>query len=112
MMNTRSQVQLAMDDEKLGEALVICQAGIKSIEEFFKQMARPELAEHCSELSILRSVEEEITHALPSDPTDKLHEDLSKALEREQYEEAAELRDKLRNLNKSDSHIPYRQSEN
>ena len=112
MMNTRSQVQLAMDDEKLGEALVICQAGIKSIEEFFKQMARPELLEHCSELSILKSLEEEIIHALPSDPTAELHADLSEALEQEQYERAAELRDKLHNLNKSNFQIPHQQSEN
>ena len=106
MMNTRARVQLAVDDEKFSEALEICQGGIKSIEEFFKQMARPELAEHCSELAILRSVQEEINNRLPLDPADALHADLSKALEREQYEKAAELRDKLRNLNKSDFESP------
>ena len=100
MMNTRARIQLAIDDEKLAEALAMCQEGIMGIREFFKQMAKPELAEHCSELAILKSVHDEINNKLPLDPADALHADLSKALEREHYEKAAELRDKLRNLNK------------
>ena len=112
MMNARARIQLAIDDERLVEALEICQEGINRITEFFKQMGKPELAERCSELDILRSVEEEIISKLPSDPTALLHADLSEALEREQYEKAAELRDRLRNLNKSNFQIPHQQSEN
>ena len=112
MMNTRSRVQLAVDDDNLCEALDICQGGIESIEEFFKHMGKPSLSEHCSELAILSSVEDEIVHKLPSDPTVELHADLNKALEQEQYEKAAELRDKLRDFDKSSSQIPPQQSEN
>ena len=106
MMNTRARVQLAIDDDRLGEAAEICREGIKHISEFFKQMAKPELAEQCSELAILHSVHEEISDNLPANPADSLHEDLTKALEREHYEKAAELRDQLRKLNKSNFQSP------
>ena len=112
MMNTRSRVQLAVDNDNLCEALDICQGGIENIEEFFKYMGKPDLAEHCSELSILSSVEEDILYKLPSDPKADLHADLNEALEQEHYEKAAELRDKLHNLNKSNFQIPPQQSEN
>ncbi len=106
MMNTRARVQLAIDNDRLSEAAQICREGINHIREFFKQMAKPELAEQCSELDILHSVHEEIADKLPADPADALHADLNKALEREHYEKAAELRDKLRGLNRSDYQSP------
>ena len=106
MMNTRARVQLAVDDEKLAEALEICRGGIRRIREFFKRMAKADLAEHCSELAILQSVQEDLRKKLPSDPVEALHTDLTEALEREHYEKAAELRDKLRNLNRSDFQSP------
>ena len=101
MMNTRAQIQLATDADNLSEALTLCEEGIRGIGEFFEEMSKPDLAEHCSELEILRSLQREIENKLPRDPADALHADLSKALEEEHYEKAAELRDKLRHLNKS-----------
>ena len=104
MMNTRARIQLAIDDDKLTQAARICREGINHIRAFFKQMAKPELAEQCSELAILHSVHEEISDKIPEDPADALHADLTKALEYEHYEKAAELRDKLRSLNRPDHH--------
>ena len=106
MMNTRARIQLAIDDDKLAQAAEICREGINHIRVFFKQMAKPELAEQCSELAILHSVHEEISDKLPTDPADALHQDLTEALEREHYEKAAELRDKLRSLNRPDYQSP------
>ena len=106
MMNTRAEAQLAIQENKLVEALEICRQGINSIEQFFKQISRPSLAKKCSELAILRSLSEDLKQKLPLDPTEVLHADLAKALEKEQYEKAAELRDKLRNLNDSNLHFP------
>ena len=106
MMNSRAKVQVALDDQNKALALETCREGIKSIEDFFKQISRPELAEHCSELAILRSVQQEICDSMPADPADALHADLNRALESEQYEKAAELRDQLRHLSKSDFDYP------
>ena len=111
MMNSRARAQLAIEQDKLDDALDICRQGINSITKFFKQMSRPELADRCSELAILRTLCEDIQRKLPPDPVDTLHADLAKALEGEQYEEAAKLRDELRNLNIPNSTFPKKKSD-
>ena len=111
MMNTRARAQLAIQENKLVEALEICREGINSIKEFFEQISRPKLAKQCSELAILQDLCEDLRQKLPLDPGEALHADLAKALEREQYEKAAELRDKLRNLNGSNSQSPPKKSD-
>ena len=98
MMNSRSQVQLAIDQDKTDEALTICEEGIERIRGFFKQLSRPQLAEQSSELAILQSLRAEIRRKLRVEPVQALNDDLAKALEREQYEKAAKLRDRLRNI--------------
>jgi protein-arginine kinase activator protein McsA len=57
------------------------------------------LAENSSELVILRALCKDIQQKLPPDPAEVLNSDLAKAIEGEQYERAAELRDQLRHLN-------------
>lgn len=109
MMNTRSRVQLAVDENRLDEAMHSCQQGINQITEFFRKMNRPELAQQCSELAILESLSEDIKRKLPADPAQILQANLVQALEHEQYEKAAELRDKLRNL--SDCHPKHPQQQ-
>ena len=106
MMNTRAQVQLELDRGNLSDALETCQRGIEIITDFFQQMSRPKLADSCSELAILRALHKNIKGKLPVNPTEVLHADLAEAIEREQYEKAAELRDKLRHLQGPDSQ-PY-----
>ena len=99
MMNARAQAQLDIDRGNLVDALQTCRTGIDSIAGFFKRMSRPELAENSSELTILRTLREDIQRKLPPDPAEVLNADLAKAIEGEQYEKAAELRDRLRYLN-------------
>jgi len=98
MMNARARVQLSLDEKKMEEALQTCEEGIEKVTDFFNQMARPELAEQCSELAVLGALREEIKGKIPPDPTATLHNDLAKALKEEKYEKAAELRDRLRDL--------------
>ena len=103
MMKTRAQVQLDIDQGNLTDALQNCQSGIDSIEECFDRMSRPELGERSSEVSILQALYEDIQRKIPTDPAELLHADLAKALEGEQYEKAAKLRDQLRNMNNPNS---------
>ena len=102
MMKARAQAQLDIDQGNLTDALQNCRTGIDSIKEFFDRMSRPELVEHSSELSILCALYKDIQRKVPADPAEVLHADLAKALEGEQYEKAAKLRDQLRDL--SDPH--------
>ena len=99
MMNARARARLDIDRDNLADALQTCRMGIDSIAGFFKRISRPELAENSSELTILRALHEDIQQRLPADPAEVLHADLVKAIEGEQYEKAAELRDRLRQLN-------------
>ena len=112
MINSRARVQLAVDDDKIDQALTICQQGIDRIKEFFKQLSSPQLAEQSSELAILQSLRAEICRKLPVDPVQALNADLAKAVEREQYEKAAKLRDRLRNMQSPNPPSPEPQSDN
>ena len=98
MMNTRAQAQLEIEGNNLKDAMRTCETGIEKIASFFKQMSRPELAENSSELAILQALGEDIKGKLPTNPAEVLNADLVKAIDLEQYEKAAELRDRLRHL--------------
>lgn len=98
MMRTRARAQVAMDDHRFKTALAATQKGIADIEAFFEAFGDPKMKDRSGELAVLRALEKEIESRLPVDPIQKLREQLDQAVEAEQYEVAAELRDRLRGL--------------
>ena len=98
MMRTRARAQLAMDGSRLKSALAAARKGIADIEAFFENFGGAKMKERSGELAVLRALEKEIESRLPVDPVQKLREQLAQAVEAEQYEDAAELRDRLRTL--------------
>jgi len=102
MMRTRSEALLALNDKRPKSALRAVKKGQEEIAEFYRQSGM-EPAEHSSEVMILNALAKEIEENLPPDPVKELREKLLLAVEKEHYEEAANLRDQLRRLTGNDS---------
>jgi hypothetical protein len=94
MMNTRAQAHSALRSGSLKTALARVNAGIATIKDVLREMGSEE-TEESTELSILESLRDEIFARLPADPIEKLGRELEQALREERYEDAANLRDRM-----------------
>ena len=102
MMQTRARAQLAMDQDRLEDALNATKKGIADIEAFFDAIGGDKVRDRSGELAVLRAMEKSIESRMPSDPVQDLRDQLAEAVEAEEYEAAAELRDLLRAMTGED----------
>jgi len=100
MMCTRARGQLALKDSRPKAALTAVRKGIGQIESFYERFGEKNMIGRSGEIAILRALEKEIEAKIPVDPIQKLREQLANAVEAEQYERAAEIRDRLRQVSK------------
>lgn len=98
MMHTRGKALGLLARTRHSEAMEAIQEGIARIEQFLRDNDREDVVDQCPELQFLRQWLEEIDKERPLDEVETLQRQLSEAVEREQYELAAELRDRLRVL--------------
>ena len=87
-----------LDGEKHQEALGEIRGGIAEIEDYLRKIGRFDQLAECPELHFLREWETEVESARPMTLCEKLSEELRAAVERDQFERAADLRDRLRAL--------------
>jgi hypothetical protein len=98
MMRARAEGSLllrAKDSAGAGEYLRDC---VEQLRSFYSEHARPELIDQSSELQSLQLWLHEIEANRPLSRREKLEQDLRRAVESEDYERAARVRDMLRNL--------------
>jgi hypothetical protein len=97
MMNSRARAQQALDQGDYTLALRRIDEGIAAI---LACLADPDEADaaSCPELAFLRRWRAEVDRARPMGPIERLQDQLDLAVAREQYEEAARLRDQIRRL--------------
>lgn len=97
MMRTRAKVYAALADERYEDALLLCDDGIDELAGL--NTPDDEGAYHgdgdTPELRVLASLREEIIETLPADSPARLQIELERALDDEDYERAAQLRDRL-----------------
>ncbi len=99
MMNTRARACLLLEEQEFDLALEKIDAGIERIEDFFREdVDRPDLAESCREIAFLRDWKERIANNRPLTPQDRLKHELKSAIEAEDYERAAQLRDEIKEM--------------
>jgi len=102
MVQTRARATLRLlKDDFLG-AIQEIQNGLESIREFYQKYSRTELIEQSAEIQSLQHWLEDVTSKRPLSKREKLEMDLNEAVKREDYEQAARVRDLLRNLKPSD----------
>ncbi len=98
MMNTRALACRFLEDQRFDAALEEIEIGVEKIEEFFLTLERSDMIESCREIAFLRDWSERIRDNRPLTATEKLRRELSSAVECEDYERAAQLRDQINEL--------------
>jgi len=105
MMHTRAKAMPHLAHEDYAQGLKLIESGIESIQEFLDEYEQGHRAEECMELASLEQWREEIiqrdrkaAESRPESAAGILRRKLRDAIEAEQFELAAKLRDELREL--------------
>ena len=95
MMNTRARASISLAEKDYERTLRQIEDAIEAISEFFKEYDQETLIESCVEIVFLTDWAKEIKDSKPLTPKDELERKLEIAVEGENYEEAARLRDEI-----------------
>lgn len=96
MMQARARACLLLEEQEFDGALELVEEGVEEIEEFFRSVDRDDLIESSREIEFLRDWGQNIQSRRPLSHEERLKRELESAVESENYERAAELRDELR----------------
>lgn len=98
MMRTRARGTAALKKKKFGAAIQAINEGLEDLEEFYHDNEREDLLESSGELHSLRHWLEDVRARRPLTPLEKLQRQLDEAIQTEDYEKAAKVRDEMRRL--------------
>lgn len=98
MMNTRARSMLRLEEDDFNGALEIVDEGIQNILGFLSEYSQQEQEDACPELAFLRQWHEKLEEERPLSPLESLEQKLQEAVDSEQYERAAQLRDRIDRL--------------
>jgi len=98
MMNTRALSAQALGRSDYQAALVLIDAGIGKIREFLRDYDQSDHEAECFELGFLLRLRREVNDERPIGPVERLEQQLELAVELEEFEEAARIRDQLQRL--------------
>jgi len=99
MILTRARAAQALETDDYPSAVREVEEGLEAIRTFFQEHARAEAAETSGEVLSLQNWLEEIRARRPLSAKERLERALRDAINSEDYERAARVRDALRNLN-------------
>ncbi|MEA1965087.1 MAG: UvrB/UvrC motif-containing protein [Candidatus Aerophobetes bacterium] len=98
MMNTKAKALLKQDEKHYDEALREIKRGTEKIAEFFRNYSRAEMIEKSEEIKSLREMAKKIQKTSPLTGLKRLKIELAEAVRKEDFEKAARLRDKIREI--------------
>jgi hypothetical protein len=96
LTRARATQSLKVNDYAIGIAQV--EQGVEEIRNFFRDHSRLDMLEQSGEIQSLETWLGEIRNRRPLSTREKLEQALNEAVQSEDYEKAAEVRDALRNL--------------
>lgn len=100
MLHTRAVATPLLEKKNFSGAVQQIERGLTAIREFYRDHAQSDVAEESYEVTSLREWLEDVYRRRPLSSRERLERQLRLAIEREDYEKAAKLRDKLRKLEK------------
>jgi excinuclease UvrABC nuclease subunit len=103
MMNARAKAYVALREEDIDRALAEVNSGLEKIRTFFEEHGQPQLVSKSNEVQALLELRDELISRRPQSRLDVLRQRLAEAIEREQYERAARLRDEIRRLEEGET---------
>ena len=95
MMNTRAKASIFLGQAKFGEAMAEIERGRDAIADFFQHSNFPELVSKSSEIAFLEEWLEEVKAKRPLSKLEIMQREMERAIAKELYERAAELRDAI-----------------
>jgi hypothetical protein len=98
MMRAQAMARQALKDNEPKAALNAIDDALESLRQYFSEAGEPDLFEQSGEVQMLRGMREALVPKLPVSQKTELKARLSRAIEQENYELAAILRDELRML--------------
>ena len=98
MILTRARASQALKAKDFSLAVEQAEEGVEKIRAFFRASPCPEAVDHSQEVMSLEAWLEEIRSQRPLSRRERLEEALREAIKNENYEKAAQVRDKLRGL--------------
>lgn len=96
MMRARAKACAYLEDKDFIAALAEVDLGIEAISKHWVGLDRMDQLDNCREVSFLREWRAKIERTRPLTAEERLQRELRRAVEREDYEHAAQLRDQLR----------------
>jgi protein-arginine kinase activator protein McsA len=102
MIFTRAKATLKLQKENFVAAIQEIEGGIDTLREFYQEHSRQDLLDQSAEIQALQHWLEEVKSRRPLTRREQLEQDLQQAVNKEDYEKAARVRDALRNLKSSD----------
>lgn len=98
LARTRALASRALADNEPKAALFCIDEGLEAMKRFFTDAGQPQAFEDSEEVKMLKQMRESLLPKLPVSQKAELRERLARAIEQENYELAAILRDELRQL--------------
>ena len=102
MMHARGHAHQALREGETNSALAHVNRAFLAIRNHFDEMGTPEAWEPCEEVKMLEQMRGRIVGEIELNPVDQMNKALQKAVEDEQFEEAARLRDELDKMERGD----------
>jgi UvrB/uvrC motif len=98
LIQTRARASQVLEANDYNAAMQFIEEGLTSIQEFYRENNRSELAEQSGEITYLKNWLEEVSSKRPLSKRERLEKALTDAVNNEDYEKAAKVRDELKNL--------------
>ncbi len=98
MMRTRATAAQHLARDNHNEAIVNVEEGLHELQSFYDSVSRPDLAEDSGEMQALETWLEELRDQRPLSKREKLENELNEAIQQENFERAAQVRDEIKAL--------------
>jgi hypothetical protein len=103
MIHTRAIATQYLQTEEFAAAIKEIEEGIEKLREFYEEHGREEAIAHSAEINGLQVWLDEVNRKRPLTKREQLERDLHEAVDREEYEKAAKVRDALNAMDSTES---------
>lgn len=98
MMNARARAERALEQDQHAESIRILKEALDEIRNFWAEHGVDRSPSGNQEIDLLKNLLHEVQSRKPKSPAEQLREELDRAVAEEEYEKAAQLRDRLNAL--------------
>ncbi len=98
MVRARALASQALKDNEPKAALLAIDEGLEALRQYFAETGQPQMFDQSSEVEMLRGMRDSLVPKLPVSQVSELRTRLARAIEQENYELAAILRDELKQV--------------